>query len=548
MALDFMPSGLRPLLLAFLALIGSSLMLFLFNGYKARRRFFEMQKQGLPMPPHNPIFGHLTLVGATLAPLPSDAHRHYIADGIRRAYPDLGPTYYIDTWPFGPPMLVLQEPSALYQATQEHSLRKYSLLENYIRPLTGGGDLLIMEGKEWKTWRAIFNPGFSQSHLMTLVPGILEDTLTFCEILREQVQKGSICKLEDSTIKLTMDVIGRVTLGAKLNCQRERNELEVAFRSQARWLAFGDEPFLFDRFNPLRPIIRWRNTRIMNKILSRELDERFAIHQNTEEKSGKRSKSVVDLALDTYHRMETPNSSSQGMDATFKDVTIRQLKIFLFAGHDTTSSAILYAYHMLSTNPKALSQLISEHDSVFGTDIHETADLVASSPRILNRLPYTVAVIKETLRLFPPASSTRAGEPNFFLSSGGRQYPTEGCLVWSIHQALHRDPLYWPDADSFIPERWLVSAEDPLYPVKGAWRPFEMGPRNCIGQELGMLEVTLVLVMTVREFDVSSAFEELDKINPPSRPTTVFGERVYQIMQGGAHPCGGFPCRVRSRK
>ena len=75
-----------------------------------------------------------------------------------------------------------------------------------------------------------------------------------------------------------------------------------------------------------------------------------------------------------------------------------------------------------------------------------------------------------------------------------------------------------------------------------------MGPRNCIGQELGMLEVTLVLVMTVREFDVSSAFEELDKINPPSRPTTVFGERVYQIMQGGAHPCGGFPCRVRSRK
>lgn len=164
------------------------------------------------MPPHNFIFGHLGTLARAMATLPLDAHPHYIPGQIMRAMPELGPIFYLDAWPMAAPMLVVASAAGAYQITQEHSLPKYSVLRDFFYPLTGEYDLVTMEGDVWKRWRSIFNPGFSSSHLTTLIPGILEDTLTFCDILREHVQEGDMFPLEDSTTSLTVDVIGRVTL------------------------------------------------------------------------------------------------------------------------------------------------------------------------------------------------------------------------------------------------------------------------------------------------------------------------------------------------
>ena len=65
--------------------------------------------------------------------------------------------------------------------------------------LVGVNNLVSMEGQLWKTWRRIFNPGFSASHLMTLVPGIVEDTLIFCDILRQHAEKGDLFAMEEMT-------------------------------------------------------------------------------------------------------------------------------------------------------------------------------------------------------------------------------------------------------------------------------------------------------------------------------------------------------------
>ena len=69
-----------------------------------------------------------------------------------------------------------------------------------------------MEGTEHKTWRAIFNPGFSSAHLMTLVGGIVDDSMVFTEILGRHAKKQDIFPLEEATTKLTVDIIGRVVL------------------------------------------------------------------------------------------------------------------------------------------------------------------------------------------------------------------------------------------------------------------------------------------------------------------------------------------------
>lgn len=317
-------------------------------------------------------------------------------------------------------------------------------------------------------------------------------------------------------------------------------------RNQVRWLSFGNEANLFERYHPLRPIMRWWNDRKMKRYISHQLDLRFESSGGKIEVAKQdRNKTIVDLALDTYRNEMVPGKPFSPLDPEFRDFATSQIRTFVFAGHDSTGSAICYAFHLLSTNPSARRLLISEHDRVLGPDLDRASAAISAHPHLLNQLPYTLAVVKEALRLYPPASSTRSGEPDCFITDpNGRQLPTDGFLVWSNSYAIHRDPHLWPEPDRFFPERWLVEESDRLYPRKGAFRPFEFGPRNCIGQELAMLELRLILVMTARGFEVQSVYDEWDRLNPTNGTKTMNGDRAYQILSGAAHPSDGLPCRV----
>ena len=101
------------------------------------------------------------------------------------------------------------------------------------------------------------------------------------------------------------------------------------------------------------------------------------------------------------------------------------------------------------------------------------------------------------------------------------------CLVWSSPHTIQRSPDFWPRPDEFLPDRWLVQPGHELYPIKGAWRPFEFGPRNCIGQELALLEMNLVLVLAIRQFHFSMPYDEWDQLHPKNVPKHVAGERAY---------------------
>lgn len=112
------------------------------------------------------------------------------------------------------------------------------------------------------------------------------------------------------------------------------------------------------------------------------------------------------------------------MDADFKRFAMSQMKVCILARHDTTSSMLCYIYHTLSLNPLALQRVRAEHDDTFGSNLTQSKAAITANSHALNRLPFTLAVIKETLRLFPPASATREGEPGFCLTQDGHQYPT----------------------------------------------------------------------------------------------------------------------------
>lgn len=197
-----------------------------------------------------------------------------------------------------------------------------------------------------------------------------------------------------------------------------------------------------------------------------------------------------------------------------------------------------------------MAKLRAEHDEILGPDKTNAARVLTESPVLLNNLRYTLAVIKETLRLFPVVSSPRMGQQSFILTnSSNRHFPTEKCLVWAVHHGLHYNPLWWNRVDEFLPERFLNGADrgENFRPLKNAWRPFELGPRACVGTELALAEVKIMLTLTAREFNIEEVYAEWDELHQPKGVKTVDGERVYQIQLGNAHPADGFPARMRMK-
>ncbi|KAI1650323.1 cytochrome P450 [Daldinia loculata] len=462
---------------------------------------------------------------------------------IKQEYPEIANQgiVYMDVWPIGYPMLAVYHPNMMAQFIQENSLPKFwAMPQVEFKGFTGGQDLVNLDGLEWKKARGLFNPGFSTKNLLSLVPDMIEEVLIFRERLRKVAATGEVIKLEDYTTNITVDIVGRAVLGTRLQTQIKPNRLMETMKSQLSLIYFGLD--LPKQLNPILPLKNW----IYNRMIRNELTPYILnTAQNYEKIEG--PKTIVALALNEYINEVQDYTARGNIPSEFVGRVIKHIKIFMFAGHDTTATVLAYIYYMLSKHPDKAAKIRAEHDEVLGTDPAAAASLIRADPTLLNKLPYTMAVLKETLRLFPPVGgSIRQSPPGHFLThpETGVRYPTYGFMMHSSAATVLRDPEYWPDADSFIPERFMTHDEsDPLHPVKNTWRPFEMGPRNCIGQELVFVEVRLILALTVREFEVEETY--------PADAPSWMGFKAYQITNpeviSTAHPKDGLPVRVKSR-
>ncbi|KAF2642012.1 cytochrome P450 [Massarina eburnea CBS 473.64] len=526
-----------------LSLVVGAIGLFATKMIKSRLIFYKLKKQGLPMPPWSFAAGHLMTLPPLLEKLPLGSQQSDAFSLLSCDFVDTDGCFYVDVWPFGNSLLVITSPELAVQACQKYDLPKPEVLVPFFAPIAGGPNLFVMNGAEWKRSRALFNTGFSEKGMLECMPHVLEEAEVYVSILREHARKGDTFSLDKITCDYMMDVIGAVTINARLHSQSRHNELAAALRSSLEWHFQEEEMNPFKRWNPIRPIVEWNNGRIMNRYINFELEKRYKAWKSNNHTL---TKSVMDIAIETYMK---ERKTSDKLDSRFKTWATTQIRLFLFAGHDSTAAAIVYSLHMLFKHPKTLAKIRAEHDNVLGGDLDSAAQVLKQHPHYINQLPYTTAVIKETLRLFPPASGMRGGLPGVFLQDkNGHKFPTENLSLWIVHSAIQRNPNYWPDPHSFLPERWLVEPGHPLHPPKGGWRPFEYGPRNCVGQTLAMLDIKVTLAMMVREFDVKDQYDEWDRMHPTTGIKTVYGERAYQVPQGAAHPVHGFPCKVSFRE
>ncbi|KAI2632597.1 cytochrome P450 [Hypomontagnella submonticulosa] len=290
-----------------------------------------------------------------------------------------------------------------------------------------------------------------------------------------------------------------------------------------------------------------RNNRTIHDILFPQIQKKLKSRVYDGQK-----KTVIDLAIKHFQEDDQKIPKLQP-DTMFIDRLIANLKILLFAGHDTTAAAICFMLKLLQDNPDCLAKLREEHSTVFGFNPENAVEILRESPHFLNSLPFTLGVIKETMRLYPLAATLRKPPPGFCLTvstNPSTRYPVDSFGLWLSAPCIQRNPSYWHRANEFLPERWMASNDDPLYPPNNAWTPFSLGPRNCIGVELALMELKLVLVMVVRTFDIEEAWVEWDKRQGSKATPThmVEGQRLYQVGTSVVHPKDGMPVHVRMRK
>ena len=168
--------------------------------------------------------------------------------------------------------------------------------------------------------------------------------------------------------------------------------------------------------------------------------------------------------------------------------------------------------------------------------LHAEVDALTDEPRTedVTRLPWVRAVVAETLRLYPPAWTI------------GRRLTEDvtvdqwtlpaGSLTVASQWVLHRDPRWWGDAASFRPDRWLDAdgAFDESAPgqPRGAWFPFGLGARVCIGESFAWTEAVLLLATLARRWDVTI----LAPADPPVAPAVTL------------RPRDGMPALLRRRQ
>lgn len=173
-------------------------------------------------------------------------------------------------------------------------------------------------------------------------------------------------------------------------------------------------------------------------------------------------------------------------------------------------------------------------------DPEDASARIQKEPTLLKQMPYTTAVIKESLRLFVGAGTVRNGVKGFRLVDPKTNiaYPTyrDGPFPILVRAfPIHRNPANFPDPDYFNPERFLGARAASV--TKDAYRPFEKGPRDCPGQELSMMEMRITLALTIRKFDIDMAY--------PKDAPEVMGDPSYNVMYSSAGPAASLPVRIK---
>ncbi|MEO8561789.1 MAG: cytochrome P450 [bacterium] len=369
------------------------------------------------------------------------------------------------------PIVLLSDPDRIRDVLVTHArtFHKGRGLER-AKMLLGEG-LLTSEDELHLRQRRLAQPAFHRARIAAYA----ETMATYAERRAGGWRDGDTLDVSREMAAYTLAVVGKTLFDADI--ENEAHEIGDALAAAIAAFNFSVLPFgeLLVRL-PLPMTIRFRRGRErLDSTIYRLIAERRA--------SGEDRGDLLSMLLLAH---DTEGDGSGMSDLQLRD----EAMTLLLAGHETTANLLAWAFYLLSRHPDAEARLHTEVDAV-GAESLGADDLA--------RLPYTRAVLAETMRLYPPAWIVgRRAVTEYSLD--GHLLPARTIVLMS-QWIVHRDPRWWPDAEAFLPERWLPggSALDPARP-KFSYFPFGAGTRVCIGEQFAWLEGTLALATIARRW------------------------------------------------
>lgn len=342
--------------------------------------------------------------------------------------------------------------------------------DNYVKAFTYrplrvflGDGLLTSEGETWRRHRRLVQPVFAQRHLAAFAPGMAGVAARSVGRWPDGVTLDAAAHMR----RVTLDIVGRVLFGSDLAAESDATGRALADLQRGAVIGLG-ATFLGDA--GLRRAFRLvpgaqRAAAQLGGLVGRVIGERRAAGPGAE----------PDL-LDLLMRDGDPPLS----DAELRD----EVLTLLLAGHETTAAALTWTLVLLSRYPAARDRLEAEVDEVLGGREPDAGDV--------DRLPWTRAVLSESMRLCPPAWTIERDAVADDDVAGAEV--TAGSTVAISPYLLHRNPDLWPDPEGFRPERFLGEQDRPRH----AYLPFGGGRRICVGAGFAMMEAVLVLALISR--------------------------------------------------
>ncbi len=369
---------------------------------------------------------------------------------------------------------------------------KSDLMVGALKPLVGDS-VFVASGAPWRRQRRMIDPAFSHMRVTRAFAAMEAAVAEYEERLDAVAETGETFSLDLAMSHLTADVICRTVFSRTLADGVARDVFD-AFALFERSVAnveikrlIFDPPFADI---PHRPETLAACARIRAH-LGAMVDPHLAPDADFD-----------DIAADII----AARDSETGAGFTREEL-IDQLGVFFLAGHETSASALTWAFFLLATQPEALARLRAEVDAAT-----EHADGLGFEA--VKRLAYVRNVFRETLRLYPPitflprvaAAPTRLGDAP----------ARRGAMVMIAPWVIHRHERYWSDPARFDPDRFSPEREAEMTP--GTYLPFGQGPRVCVGAGFATVEACLILARLGARYDIEVLAPE--SVRPAARLTT----------------------------
>ena len=364
---------------------------------------------------------------------------------------------------------------------------------NMLRMLLGDG-LATSEGELWRSQRNLLLPVFSRERLPEYAPIITHHI----DRMMSNWQDGSVHDIYRDMMRLTLDVAAESFLGVQLN-GRQDALLENLGIVLDEFIVQGNQCFLVPAWVPTRS-----NRAIQRAVKTvRVIVDDIIRERRAEISNGPQGKKDLLTVLLEAQRSGVPIS-----DELVRD----EATTFLLGGHETTAIGLAWVWHLLTQYPEVEQRLAQHLDT----------ELQGRPVRFedLSRLTYLEQVVKESLRLFPPAwYATRRTDRDVGL--GGYRVPKGITVVMDIW-AVHHDARFYPEPEAFQPERWTEEFTKALH--KFAYLPFGIGARRCIGALFAEAETMLAVASIVQRFQVRAV---------PNAPVTTVAATTLRPGEGG---------------